>query len=269
MSSSSGSYSDYEREYDAHLSRVRSYLARPNTTTSSSSFSDDDVDVDVVAVECERELRDARRCAHAMVALAEVDGDPFRAEGARRGLERDVGTLEGEIAMMRGRRSGSGGGGGGRNGRNDGRGATTTTTTTTATMMTMMRGRGGGGGGGGDGAGRDALFGDRGSGGGAAGVRPSSSSSSSSYSPPSIIGNGDVESGSSTTTFAAGILDTRMEESERLLRETQALCAESEQIGNATLETMGRQREQIERSGGLIERSIENTRLARQIMKEM
>lgn len=60
-----------------------------------------------------------------------------------------------------------------------------------------------------------------------------------------------------------------MEESERLLYETQALCAESEQIGNATLETMGRQREQIERAGDLVGRSIENTRMARQIMKEM
>ena len=54
-----------------------------------------------------------------------------------------------------------------------------------------------------------------------------------------------------------------------MARETQALCAESEQIGNATLETMGRQREQIERAGDLVGRSIENTRMARQIMKEM
>lgn len=180
------------------------------------------------------ELRNARKCVHAMVALAEVDGDPFLVEDAKRKLDRDVGPLEGEIAMRSGRSSSR-----------NGKGSTTTTTT-------MM---GGGG--------RDMLFGNRGSG-GVGGV----GSSSSSYAPPSI-GNDDVESGSSTTTFATLDNNTRMEESERLLRETQALCAESEQIGNMTLETMGRQREQIERSGGLIERSIENTRLARQIMKEM
>mmetsp|Transcript_28832 Transcript_28832/g.57508 ORF Transcript_28832/g.57508 Transcript_28832/m.57508 type:complete len:95 (-) Transcript_28832:87-371(-) len=60
-----------------------------------------------------------------------------------------------------------------------------------------------------------------------------------------------------------------MRNSEHLLRETQALCAESEQIGAATLETMGRQREQIERSSGFLQESLQNTEQARQIMKEM
>ena len=47
------------------------------------------------------------------------------------------------------------------------------------------------------------------------------------------------------------------------------LCAESEQIGATTLETMGRQREQIERSSGFLQDALENTEQARQILKEM
>ena len=64
-------------------------------------------------------------------------------------------------------------------------------------------------------------------------------------------------------------MDQSILNSEHLLRETQALCAESEQIGNSTLETMGRQREQIERSGNLIQESLQNTEQARAIMKQM
>ena len=47
------------------------------------------------------------------------------------------------------------------------------------------------------------------------------------------------------------------------------MCAESEQIGAATMEQMGRQREQLERSSGLIWQSLENTEQARLILKEM
>eukprot|EP00985_Skeletonema_marinoi_P022291 scaffold14188_cov80-Skeletonema_marinoi.AAC.1 len=64
-------------------------------------------------------------------------------------------------------------------------------------------------------------------------------------------------------------MEQRMQDSEHLLRETQALCTDSEQIGASTLETMGRQREQIERSSNLIQQSLENTEQARRIMKEM
>jgi hypothetical protein len=48
-----------------------------------------------------------------------------------------------------------------------------------------------------------------------------------------------------------------------------SLCAESEQIGAHTMEHMGRQREQLERSAGLIQQSLENTEQARKILKEM
>jgi hypothetical protein len=212
-----------KKEYDAHLSKVRSFLARPN-------------DGDAAQSSCDAALRDARACVHAMLGLAEIEGDPFKVEESRRKLVRDMGPLEAEV---RGRK-----------------------------RTAADYGRRGGGGD--RGGGRELLFGAR-RGGAAAGP-------SSSYAPPSI-GNGgsitaaaaDEESGEWESTMAplARMDGGRMEESERLLYETQALCAESEQIGNATLETMGRQREQIERAGDLVGRSIENTRMARQIMKEM
>jgi hypothetical protein len=177
-----------------------------------------------------------------MLGLAEIEGDPFKVEESRRKLARDVGPLEAEVRGRKRTAADCGGGTAGGGGRR--------------------------GGGGDRGGGRELLFGAR-RGGAAAGP-------SSSYAPPSI-GNGgsvaaalDEESGEWESTMAPLAMDGgRMEESERLLYETRALCAESEQIGNATLETMGRQREQIERAGDLVGRSIENTRMARQIMKEM
>lgn len=48
-----------------------------------------------------------------------------------------------------------------------------------------------------------------------------------------------------------------------------SLCAESEQIGASTIEVMGRQREQLEKSSGFIQQSLENTEQARLILKEM
>ncbi len=66
-----------------------------------------------------------------MLALEEVEGNPFHAEDARGRMERDVGPLEGEIMRRR-------------------KGTTTTTTTT-------MMGSGGGS--------RNVLFGNRGGGG--------------------------------------------------------------------------------------------------------
>ena len=217
-----------KKEYDAHLSKVRSFLARPNGGNAAQSS-------------CDAALRDARACVHAMLGLAEIEGDPFKVEESRRKLARDVGPLEAEV---RGRKRTAADCGGG------------------------TAGGGGRRGGGGDRGGRELLFGARR---GCAAAGPSSS-----YAPPSI-GNGgsvaaalDEESGEWESTMAPLAMDGgRMEESERLLYETRALCAESEQIGNATLETMGRQREQIERAGDLVGRSIENTRMARQIMKEM
>ena len=91
------------------------------------------------------------------------------------------------------------------------------------------------------------------------------------YAPPSIGGENldDLENGEGSLTAPLTATEQRMLDSEHLLRETQALCAETEQIGAATLETMGAQREQLQRSGGLVEEAMENTRQARAIMKEM
>lgn len=201
------SYEDFENEYNGHLSQVRSFLAQPSGTTNQTTF------------QCEELLKCAKQCISAMQGLAEVEGDPFKSEEARRKLEREISPLESELKA----RKGSTGGGKAffkrrNNESSDGEGY---------------------------------LF-----------NRPS-------YAPPSMGANGDIES--NADSFAAPItaMEQRMHESEDLLRETQALCAESEQIGAGTLETMGRQREQIERSGNLIQQSLENTEQARQIMKEM
>lgn len=169
-----------------------------------------------------------------MQGLAEIEGDPFKSEEARRKLEQDIGPLEEEI---KGRKATINGGGG--------------------ISSVFKRSNNNAAGGGQQTMSSDEryLFGNRGS---------------AAYAPPSIGGDGadgDLESGNDFAPVTEA--QQRMQDSEHLLRETQALCAESEQIGASTLETMGRQREQIERSGGLIEQSLENTRQARQIMKEM
>jgi hypothetical protein len=153
-----------------------------------------------------------------MQGLAEIEGDPFKAEEAKRKLEREIGPLESEMKAR---------------GRGNNKGITSVFGNASAQS---------------DGN-TDYLFGNR-----------------SNYAPPSLGGN-VIEYGD----FSAPLtdLETRMHDSEHLLRETQALCADSEQIGASTLETMGRQREQIERSSNLIQQSLENTEQARRIMKEM
>ena len=171
-----------------------------------------------------------------MQGLAEIEGDPFKSEEARRKLEQDIGPLEEEI---KGRKATINGGGG--------------------ISSVFKRSNNNAAGGGQQTMSSDEryLFGNRGS--------------AAAYAPPSIggeDGDGDLESGNGGFAPVTEA-QQRMQDSEHLLRETQALCAESEQIGASTLETMGRQREQIERSGGLIQQSLENTRQARQIMKEM
>eukprot|EP00578_Thalassiosira_sp_NH16_P021439 CAMPEP_0181103824 /NCGR_PEP_ID=MMETSP1071-20121207/15087_1 /TAXON_ID=35127 /ORGANISM="Thalassiosira sp., Strain NH16" /LENGTH=272 /DNA_ID=CAMNT_0023186955 /DNA_START=86 /DNA_END=901 /DNA_ORIENTATION=- len=240
---SSQSYSDFERDYDAHLSKVRSFLARPATGTDASPR----LAADVTST-CEEALRSARQCIHAMQGLAEIEGDPFKAADAGRKLERDVGPLEEEVRSRKkkgaanaanGGNNGVAGGGIGSvfkrpNNNNDGRGRNDGTNESNDANY---------------------LFGNN---------------RTSYNAPPMSI---DLESGqdgpSHSLTQSLTEMEQRMQDSEHLLRETQALCAESEQIGAATLETMGRQREQIERSGGLLAQSIENTREAREIMKEM
>jgi len=157
-----------------------------------------------------------------MQALAEIEGDPFKAEEAKRKLEREVNPLESEIKRRK-----SGG-----KGNNKG--------------MKSVFGNGSAEKSNSD---SDYLFGNR-----------------SHYAPPSLVGN-DIEYGDFSAPLSE--MEQRIQDSEHLLRETQALCAESEQIGTRTLETFGQQREQLERSSNLIQQSLEHTEQARRIMKEM
>ena len=164
-----------------------------------------------------------------MQGLAEIEGDPFKAEEAKRKLERDIDPLE--LEMKSRKRSG---------------------------ISAVFKRGSNSNNRGGQSSDENYLFNNR-----------------VSYAPPSINGGGnssvvsDLEMGDDMTTPMLTSTEQSISVSEQLLRETQALCAESEQIGAGTLETMGRQREQIERSGGFILQSIENTEQAKQIMKHM
>ncbi len=195
---------------------MRSFLAQPTANASNSSQYERDVK------SCQQALHEAKQCIHAMQGLAEIEGDPFKAEEAKRKLEREIGPLESE---MRGRTYGG-------RGKNKG-----VTSMFGGNGSTQSNGN------------TDYLFGNQ-----------------SHYAPPSL-GQNDIEYGDLSAPLTE--MEQRMQDSEHLLRETQALCAESEQIGSSTLETMGRQREQIERSSNLIQQSLENTEQARRIMKEM
>ncbi|KAL7516398.1 hypothetical protein ACHAWX_001420 [Stephanocyclus meneghinianus] len=154
-----------------------------------------------------------------MTGLAEIEGDPFKSEDAKRKLERDIGPLEEEI---RSRKVGA------RKKSNSVWGATSSPSD------------------------QSYLFGIR-----------------NSYAPPSMGGDDDVEYGDMSLTAPLTEVERRIRDSEHLLRESQALCAESEQIGASTIEVMGRQREQLEKSSGFIQQSLENTEQARLILKEM
>jgi len=55
------------------------------------------------------------------------------------------------------------------------------------------------------------------------------------YNAPNLDGNDD----------GGGMMESLIQDSDDLLLESQALCAESEQIGSGTLNTMGMQREQL------------------------
>ena len=176
-----------------------------------------------------------------MQGLAEIEGDPFKATEAKRKLERDIGPLEDEIKSRKSSSKSSLSSVFKRNG--GGQQQYTPVSTSDENY----------------------LFGNN-------------ARRTNNYAPPSMGMGGDnsvisdIEDGFGgnndlTTPLTAS--EQMINDSQELLLQTQMLCAESEQIGASTLETMGRQREQIERSGGLILQSIENTEQARAIMKQM
>lgn len=80
----SESYEDYEREYIACLSRVRSFLAA--STRSRTTLQ-----------ECERLLQQAKQHATAMQGLAEVEGNAMKIREASQKIERDILPLSKEI----------------------------------------------------------------------------------------------------------------------------------------------------------------------------
>ena len=174
-----------------------------------------------------------------MQGLAEIEGDPFKATEAKRKLERDIGPFEYEIKSRK--------------------------SSCKSSLSSVFKCSGGG---------QQQQY------------TPVSTSDenylfgnnarrTNNYAPPSMGMGGDnsvisdIEDGFGGLTTPLTASEQMINDSQHLLLQTQMLCAESEQIGASTLETMGRQREQIERSGGLILQSIENTEQARAIMKQM
>lgn len=239
------SYSDFELDYNHHLSKIRTFLAQPSTSSNTAPNAADEIN------NCHVSLQSAKQCLHAMLGIAEIEGDPFKIEESTRKLEREVGPLEMEIQERKRRNVGFPGGvstfatGSGSVGISSvlGRpiyasGRSTTTTTDKQNLFGNLR--------------------------------------QSSYIPPSA--DADLETGNNTS-YEEDSLTTPLtttptqqqsiQNSEHLLRESQALCANSEQIGLVTLETMGRQREQLERSGYLLEEAMGNAEQARRILKEM
>eukprot|EP00934_Nitzschia_sp_Nitz4_P007958 Nitzschia sp. Nitz4//scaffold38_size140716//111425//112328//NITZ4_003163-RA/size140716-augustus-gene-0.138-mRNA-1//-1//CDS//3329550126//7948//frame0 len=77
------SYEDYEKEYNEHLSKIRTFLAGTRTRGTLE--------------ECERLLGSAKKCATAMQGLAEVEGNPMKIREASQRVERDIGPLSKEI----------------------------------------------------------------------------------------------------------------------------------------------------------------------------
>jgi vesicle transport through interaction with t-SNAREs protein 1 len=77
-------YEDYEREYNANLSRIRSFLAGTRSR--------------VTLKECERLLIQAKKNATAMQGLAEVEGNQMKIREASQRIERDITPLSTEVA---------------------------------------------------------------------------------------------------------------------------------------------------------------------------
>lgn len=77
-------YEDYEQEYNDCIGRIQNVLA---STRSVSALNESDV-----------LLSTAKDCAHAMQALAEVDGDPLKIEKSKRRLREEISPLSKEIS---------------------------------------------------------------------------------------------------------------------------------------------------------------------------
>mmetsp|Transcript_21207 Transcript_21207/g.29994 ORF Transcript_21207/g.29994 Transcript_21207/m.29994 type:complete len:248 (+) Transcript_21207:23-766(+) len=183
------SYEEIEENYNASVSRIRSFLA---ATRSQSTLK-----------ECQRLLGEARQCALQLNEMSQ--GNPILVEQAKQRLERELAPLEQEINR-----------------------------TTTVGAATNAAG-------------------------------PSSPPTNLFYQPPQEDSNYWSSGGS-------GLGDTTeqlIQSSEDLLRESQALCADSELVGNATLDQMTRQREQLQISMGHANDTRGMVMEARRIMTNM
>ncbi|KAL7578736.1 hypothetical protein ACA910_015969 [Epithemia clementina (nom. ined.)] len=185
------SYDEYKREYNVSLSRIRSYLAGSTRNRT-------------IMIECDRRLSDAKRCATAMAAMAEIEGNAMRMAEAQSLLERDIGPLGKEIQRQLG-------------------------ATSTVQQQQQHHHQH-----------RQELF----------------------YQAP------DIESGN-RGDHNDGMLDSLIQSSDDLLRDSQAILAETEEIGTRTLHQMGRQREQIENSNQHLTALQAATHKAKSILSSM
>jgi vesicle transport through interaction with t-SNAREs protein 1 len=79
----SETYEDYQQEYKSYLARIRSCLAGARNHANLT--------------ESERLLKEAKRCASAMLGLAEVQDNSLRVQEAKHVLERDIAPLAKEV----------------------------------------------------------------------------------------------------------------------------------------------------------------------------
>lgn len=86
------------------------------------------------------------------------------------------------------------------------------------------------------------------------------------YQPPDVEGGGGTTGGGGMTTTDTQAL---IQNSENLLLDSQALCAESDQIGSETLFHMGRQRDQLENASGYMTGANAVIDQAREILEAM
>jgi len=171
------SYDDFEKEYDQILSRIRAFLA---STRSISTLN-----------ECQRLITDAKRCAHAMLGLAEVSNDNIKIQKAKRCLEQEIEPLSNEVSRCLAEKNSN-------------------------TVVSSKK---------------------------------------------DLFNGADIDKRKD--------LNMLLKDSNSMLQESQRLCFDSEQVATSTLETMTRQRSQLENASGFLDQTLEVTNQAGEILRDM
>ena len=184
------------------MSRIRSYLAGSSRSRT-------------IMIECDRRLSDAKRCATAMQAMAEIEGNALRTAEAKNLLERDIAPLSKEIQRHLATT----------NPANNNNNNNTANPTTAPTIEQQ----------------RQELF----------------------YQAP------DIESNNNNNNNNNSDMDALIQSSDDLLRDSQSILAETEEIGTRTLHQLGRQREQIENSNQQLNAIQTTTQRATAILSGM